>query len=227
MKRLALLALVPAVLVLGCASPAPDPGAALAAEAQRALGQFDAAWSPKRKPLGEARGAQLELRDRLFRLAPEAAARPEEFCSDEMRSPGELALFARINAMYDELMSGVLDELAVHQTWSRRFGEARSAGRPDALKRPLYRELVWSRARLDMRRTLLAAYRMDAEVQALRMQNTCLARIILGANSAHRGDAGLIDLEDRLERETARVLPSFESAYRDALSRIGSMPGRP
>lgn len=224
-KRLFSAALAPAVLLLGCVSTAPDPGAEIASEADRAFRQFDAAWSPRQKPLVESRDAQRELQRELFGSAPGAAARPEDFCSDEMRSRDELLLFAQINRMYDELMSGMLAELGTHESWSRRFAQARSDGQPDAQKRPLYRELAWSRARLDMLRTLLATYKIDAEYQVLRMQNACVARLIVRTNPP--GNKGLINLQHRLERETERALPSFSSEYHEAFSRIGSTPGRP
>lgn len=226
-RRLFCAGLFPAALLLGCASPAPDPGVEISSQADRAVGRFDAAWAPKQKPLGESRDAQQEIRKSLFGLAPGAAANPEEFCSDDMRSPDELSLFAQINAMYDELMSGMLDELGAHEEWSRRFSRAKSAGAADAAKRPLYRQLVWSRARLDMMRTLLTTFKIDAEVQALRMQNACLARLILRADPAAKADAKLTGLQKRLERETGSVLPEFASAYRDAFSRIGSARGGP
>jgi hypothetical protein len=222
--RLAFAGLLSALL-LGCASPAPDAGAEISSQAERAVGRFDAAWAPKQKPLSESRDAQQEIRRELFALAPAAAADPEEFCSDGMRTPDELSLFAQINAMYDELMSGMLDELGAHEQWNRRFAQAKSAGEGDAAKRPLYRQLVWSRARLDMMRTLLTTFKIDAEVQALRMQNACLARIILRAGPAQ--NAMLTGLRTRLERETGSALPVFVSPYRDAFARIGSERGDP
>ena len=225
--RTVLAALSASALLAACASPAPDPGARIAAEADRASKEFDAAWSPKRKSVDDSVEAQRRLQRELFRLRPEAAADADGFCPDGDRSPGELSLFAQINEMFDELNSGVLDQLAVYETWSRRFGEARAAGRPDELKRPLYRELVWSRARLDMLRSLLSTYKIDAEYQALRMQNACLARIILRSDPARKNDAGLAALQERLDRETQRALPTFKSAYHEAFLRIGSTPDRP
>ena len=197
----------------------------ISAQADRAVRRFDEAWAPKQKPLGESRDAQQAIRTELFALVPGAAADPGEFCSDEMRSPDELSLFAQINAMYDELMSGKLNELGAHEKWSRRFLQAKSADEADAAKRPLYRQLVWSRARLDMMRTLLTTFKIDAEVQALRMQNACLARLALRAGPA--GDAKLAGLRRRLERETAQVLPAFASAYHAALLQIDAARGDP
>ena len=225
LKRLFCAGLFPAVLLLGCASPAPDAGAEISAQAHRAVRRFDDAWAPKQKPLSESRDAQEEIRKELFALAPDAAARPEEFCSDDMRSPDELSLFAQINGTYDELMSGLLDELGAYEKWTRRFSQAKSAGEDDAAKRPLYRQLVWSSARLDMMRTLLTTFKIDAEVQALRMQNACLVRIILRAGPA--GNGKLAGLRTRLEQETGAALPAFASPYRDAFARIGSERGEP
>lgn len=225
LKRLVCAGLVPAAVLLGCASPAPDAGAEISAQARRAVARFDGAWAPRQRPLAESRDAQEEIRKELFALAPDAAARPEEFCTDDMRSPDELSLFAQINGTYDELMSGMLDELGAYEKWTRRFSQAKSAGEDDAAKRPLYRQLVWSNARLDMMRTLLTTFKIDAEVQALRMQNACLARIVLRAGPA--GSGKVAGLRTQLERETGSALPAFASPYRDAFARIGSERGDP
>jgi hypothetical protein len=223
LKRLVIAGLVPAVLFLGCVSPAQDPGE-IASQADRAAKQFDAVWSPKKKSLEESRDAQQDIQAELSGIAPDTAARTEELCSDDLRMPAETALFAQINSIFDELMSGVLNGLDAHQASSRKFAQAGSAD--EATKRALYRELVWSRARLDMARTLLTTFRIDAEVQVLRMQNACLVRLIFRSKPAGGNDAELGDLQERLEEETERAASSFGPAYRDALSQIASTQAR-
>jgi hypothetical protein len=204
------------------ASPcrAQDAGVEVTAQAERAVAQFEAAWSKNKTTLDALRARELDEKKALERILRMASLPKMQACPDQEKTASERAIAINLRSISTALKTAITSEKNQLEAWSNRTDESATA--PYATRVSVYDKLVWSRARLKMMLFLRSVFDERVQIIGLTIDSTCAARKILSSEWSASNDVDILRTET--SRREASEAPLEDDAFSDTLTLIMRMP---